>query len=157
MMMDNVNSGKDSAARPNGKNSVESPATLPVLDCHGCGVCCLHMGYPAFNLTKEQLERTAAGSELSHDEISQLGPAAKSDLARWVHMPEPLRQKLLDKILSYQAPPEGELDQACIWLDPSTRLCQHHEHRPQVCRDFEIGCNQCQAWRSVYRDQIEQA
>ena len=132
----------------------ESQTALPVLDCHGCGVCCLHMGYPAFNLPTDQLKKSAVGIELNQDEISRLGPAAKSDLERWVRMPEQLRQKLLDKILDYQAPPEGELDQTCIWLDPSTRLCKHHEHRPQVCRDFEIGCRQCLAWRSVYKDQV---
>ena len=127
---------------------------LPLLDCHGCGVCCLHMGYPAFNLSNQQLEKVALGEKLSATEIEELGPAASADLTRWEQMPEELRADLLETILAYTPPAKGELDQACIWLHPDTRLCMHHKSRPQVCRDFEIGCQQCLDWRSHYHEEV---
>lgn len=125
---------------------------LPVLDCSGCGVCCLHMGYPAFNLPVETLRKVMNGATV---EITGLGPAAVADLERWRQMPDPLRKDILKAIQEYQPPAAGELDQACIWLDPTTRLCSHHTHRPQVCRDFEIGCDQCLDWRRSYHDLIQ--
>lgn len=131
---------------------IESDSQLPILDCHGCGVCCLHMGYPAFNLTRDQLIAASRGQEIDSRE---LGPAAIKDLERWVEMPPIRQQEILSAMQDYQSPSEGELDSACIWLDPTSRLCRHHLHRPQVCRDFEIGCKQCHGWRNHYRELIQ--
>ena len=131
-----------------------SEKQLPILDCQGCGVCCLHMGYPAFNLPMDLLEKADAGEEFVADD---LGPAALADLDRWGQMPPNLRGELLQVIQNYQPPPKGTLDQVCVWLDPGTRLCRHHTHRPQVCRDFEIGCQQCLDWRQVYADLVNPA
>ena len=154
MTMPNSNNSTQSSAEGQDSDKPQKPqAPLPVLDCRGCGVCCFHMGYPAFNLPNDHLEKLAADIPLSKAETSQLGPAAKADLERWVRMPEELRRELLKEIRSYQ-PEDGELDPVCIWLDPVTRLCKHHEHRPQVCRDFDIGCRQCVAWRRVYQQEI---
>lgn len=125
---------------------------LPIVDCMGCGVCCLHMGYPAFNLPTEILRQVIAEKEI---DTHGLGPAAIADLERWIQMPRHLQDEILEAIETYRAPVEGELDQACIWLDPTTRLCSHHTHRPQVCRDFEVGCKQCHDWRLHYRVLIE--
>ncbi len=115
--------------------------SLPVLDCRGCGVCCLHMGYPAFNLSVEQLEQPG--------EPMSLNSAAKADWARWQQMPEALRRPILGLMEVYQPPVDGGLDGPCTWLDPETKLCRHHEHRPQVCRDFEIGSQGCLDWRAA--------
>ncbi len=154
MTMPNSNNSTQRSAENQDSDKSQKPhATLSVLDCRGCGVCCFHMGYPAFNLSNDHLEKLAAGIQLSSEEASQLGPAAKADLERWVRMPENLRKGLLEEIRSYQ-PVDGELDPVCSWLDPTTRLCKHHEHRPQVCRDFDIGCQQCVAWRRVYQHKI---
>ncbi len=102
---------------------------LPVInDCRNCGVCCLHMGYPAF---MEPVES-------SHD------------AQYWRALPDHLKQELLDYIAACEAPPAGQLDGPCIWLDPDTRLCKHHEYRPRVCRDFEIGSKECRDWRKHY-------
>ena len=156
MTATNSNNSAQSSSQVRDSDKPQKPqTTLPVLDCRGCGVCCFHMGYPAFNLPNDHLEKLAAGIELSNEDALQLGPAAKADLERWVRMPGKLRKELLEEIRSYQ-PVDGELDAACIWLDPATRLCKHHEHRPQVCRDFDIGCQQCVAWRRVYQHEITQ-
>ncbi|HEX4796700.1 MAG TPA: YkgJ family cysteine cluster protein [Humisphaera sp.] len=31
----------------------------------------------------------------------------------------------------------------CIWWDASTRKCIHHEDRPNVCREYEVGRELC--------------
>ena len=35
----------------------------------------------------------------------------------------------------------------CLWFDVTTRKCRHHEHRPNVCREFPIGEEDCLAYR----------
>ena len=108
---------------------------LPIAtDCNGCGVCCLHMGYPAFILpnSEEQIE----------GEIY------------WHALPLELRGELDSYVKAYRVE-EGQLDGPCFWLDLETMLCKHHEHRPRVCREFEIGSRLCRQWREHYRDDIE--
>lgn len=106
---------------------------LPVIEsCSGCGVCCMHMGYPAF-----------------------MDPVTGSyDAGYWNAMPEALREELIAVIKAYQSPPAGELDGPCVWFDMETRRCRHHEYRPRVCRDFEIGSKGCRDWRWHYRHLI---
>ncbi len=89
----------------------------PSVSCEGCGACCLHMSTPPF--------------------------VDAEDLAR---VPKPL----LDSVYRYL----DERDKAgisdhhpCIWLDVETRRCRHHECRPNVCRDFDIGEEDCLAAR----------
>lgn len=82
------------------------------------------------------------------------GPAALADLRRWIEMPPELRQEILQRMSSYVPPTQGQLDTQCTWLDRDTRVCKHHLHRPQVCRDFEVGCQQCLDWRDHYHDSI---
>jgi len=69
----------------------------------------------------------------------------------WTDMPQALKQELLEYIASYSAPIDGGLDGPCIWYDAERRRCKHHEHRPQVCRDFSIGGAGCLEWRRHYR------
>jgi len=35
----------------------------------------------------------------------------------------------------------------CMWLDVSTGKCKHYDHRPAVCKDFEVGGESCQLYR----------
>ena len=107
------------------------------------------MGFPAFNLTLGQL------ADSRHVIAGTLSNAARSDLSRWQNMPEQLREGVLDEMRSYQPLSKGSLDGPCSWLDISTRRCSHHEHRPQVCRDFEVGGRGCQQWRRELSDRIE--
>ena len=99
---------------------------LPVIpDCEGCGVCCMHMGYPAF-----------------------MHPADQSfDAVYWTAMPEALKRELVEFIERYEKPEGQDLDGPCVWFDMETRRCKHHEYRPRVCRDFEVGSKGCRDWR----------
>jgi Fe-S-cluster containining protein len=105
------------------------PALPTVTDCEGCGVCCLHMGYPAF----------VHGLESQDDE------------QHWTSLPSELKTELQRFIAEYAAPDAGQLDGPCFWLDPETRKCKHHRHRPRVCRDFQVGSQGCLDWRAEYR------
>ncbi|MDB4759904.1 YkgJ family cysteine cluster protein [bacterium] len=114
-----------------------TPQQLPTIsDCNSCGICCLNMGYPSY-VTTAHSETGQAGSDINEQ--------------AWVDMPESLKQELLLYIQNYQAPPKGELDGPCVWYDAARRCCKHHEHRPQVCRDFSVGGKGCLEWRSHYR------
>lgn len=119
---------------------------LPVVDCNGCGVCCLHMGYPAFNLTVEQL------FDVGKVDLAELNSVAQADLGRWREMSRELQDGLLEQMRDYRPPTNSELDGPCSWLDPATRLCSHHEHRPQVCRDFRVGGAGCLQWRAAFSE-----
>lgn len=117
---------------------------LPIADCHGCGVCCLHMGYPAFNLSDAQLLGTDSV------ETRLLSPSAMADWDRWNAMPDELRNGIRHSIREHKPSKDGQLDGACVWLDAESKLCQNHTHRPQVCRDFEVGASGCREWRKAY-------
>ena len=110
---------------------------LPTIsDCESCGICCLNMGYPSY-VTTSQSDTDQEGSDINEQ--------------AWVNMPSGLKQELLLYIQNYQTPPDGELDGPCVWYDTARRCCKHHEHRPQVCRDFSVGGKGCLEWRSHYR------
>jgi Fe-S-cluster containining protein len=108
--------------------------SLPVLDCHDCGVCCLHVGtppsfYPAF----------------LQAEIP-LFAALSADYYLWRQMPAAVQ----DELRSYYAAlrdertPNRSLEKLpCLWYDPATKGCKHYEHRPTVCREFEVGGEDC--------------
>ena len=34
----------------------------------------------------------------------------------------------------------------CCWLDPKTKLCVHYDIRPDICREFEPGGEDCSNW-----------
>jgi len=107
--------------------------SLPtVTDCRGCGACCLHMGYPAF----------------IH------GSRSQPDEPHWIRLPAELKSELLAFVDAYQPPAAGELDGPCCWLDSETRLCKHHEHRPNVCRNFAVASQGCLEWRDFYQENI---
>jgi Fe-S-cluster containining protein len=36
----------------------------------------------------------------------------------------------------------------CCWLDLETKRCRWYEHRPTVCRDFEVRSVECQGHRT---------
>ena len=139
---------------------------LPIVaDCHGCGVCCFHMGYPPFirpvkPLTAEQIE----ADENLLAEIA-VDPRRREDLLRgregekwWFLLPENLRDELDEFIANYQHKDYSDdvesFDDPCFWFDMETRRCLHHQYRPNVCRDFETGSQQCLEWRQYYRDQV---
>jgi len=38
----------------------------------------------------------------------------------------------------------------CVWLDRETMQCRHYAYRPEVCRDFQPGSEDCREWRRSY-------
>jgi Fe-S-cluster containining protein len=39
---------------------------------------------------------------------------------------------------------EAELaGKPCIWWEKTTGKCRHHEHRPNICREYEVGGELC--------------
>lgn len=39
---------------------------------------------------------------------------------------------------------------SCVWLEPISGECTNYEHRPFVCREFEVGCESCLSFRRFY-------
>ena len=70
----------------------------------------------------------------------------------WHLLPDDLRAEWTSFVASYER--EGELDGPCFWFDMETRMCKHHQHRPNVCRDFETGSAECRSWRKQYQELI---
>jgi Fe-S-cluster containining protein len=120
------------------------------------------MGYPAFILPRAPMTE----SEIEADpELRQTSAKRKQELMAghpgeplWHQLPADLKQELETHMKQYRRPDyDGTLesfDGPCIWLDMETRMCKHHTHRPDVCRDFETGSKACLDWRKVYQDRI---
>lgn len=56
-------------------------------------------------------------------------------------------REALDLISDAMDDPDYDLDGPCCWLDPITKRCLHYEHRPTICREFEMGGVDCRGWR----------
>lgn len=82
--------------------------------CDNCGVCCRHMVQPPF-IGPEDDEFVALPLQL-RDELSSFNKFVRPSL------------------------PE---DYPCVWLDLLTMRCRHYEHRPSICRDFDVGGESC--------------
>ncbi|QDU37210.1 Flagellin N-methylase [Maioricimonas rarisocia] len=92
--------------------------TLPVIEnCDDCGACCMTVGTPPFVLDEERDEARERGVSL------------------------PLRAEIQARRRELDA--TGRRDAPCLWFDPETLRCRHHEMRPQVCRDYTIGDWHC--------------
>jgi Fe-S-cluster containining protein len=45
----------------------------------------------------------------------------------------------------------AEPDHPCCWYDPATRRCRNYDYRPEACRDFEPGTEECGEARARHR------
>lgn len=102
--------------------------------CQGCGACCEYVGVPpGYYLAYEP----------SGDNPSWVD---SRDAKLWRSMPADLRQTL---DIYFQSVSEGLIEDRelqadpCIWYDQVTRRCSHHEWRPEACRAFEAGGDDC--------------
>jgi hypothetical protein len=85
-----------------------------------------------------------------------LSVAAPEDIELAKSMPAEAREIY---IRTKVAVDRGEYDEdgPCCWLDPETRECRFHEHRPMVCRRFKVGGKSCRrirreaAWEALDR------
>ena len=137
-----------------------------IADCEGCGVCCLHMGYPAFQLPREPLTEAQIRADAKLASQVEKDPRRLDELlaghpgeSYWHALPGELRKQWLDYRRDYQLPEYGDdpatFDGACLWYSPESRQCMNHEYRPRVCRDFETGSKQCYEWRGYYQAKIK--
>ena len=130
---------------------------LPVIDdCSNCGVCCYHMGYPAYMLPRPIATAEQIKSDPKLQDMLNAGWTEQELLdghpgePHWHQLPKSLKDEWLTFVAGYSKPKPGELDGQCFWQDTETGFCKHHEYRPQVCRDFEAGCQECRQWRRQY-------
>lgn len=86
-------------------------------NCDNCGACCLHMSTPPF---------------VDTEDLARVPKEALAAVYRWLDERDAIGQ-------SDDAP--------CIWFDFDTRKCKHHDWRPNVCRDFDVGGEDCEAAR----------
>ena len=87
---------------------------LTPTNCDDCGACCMGQNF---------LPVTACAYGAEVDRL----PAAY--------------REALEAVLS--GPCGGDDGCPCIWLDRETGKCRHHELRPDICREFEIGGEDC--------------
>ena len=60
----------------------------------------------------------------------------------WIKLPSHLVAEI-ESHLDTLEDADADFGSPCIWFDPVSLKCRHHEHRPQVCRDLEIGSEAC--------------
>ena len=67
-----------------------------------------------------------------------------------VRPPRAIPLVLLDELrATMRGPLSGDDSQACVWLNRASGKCNHHEHRPNVCRGFEVGGEDCLRVRKI--------
>jgi Fe-S-cluster containining protein len=121
--------------------------SLPVLNCDGCGACCMHMGYPpsypAF-FKRDETNRLLPLRERKRMGFEETG-------VRWEEIPRGVRRHLGQYFLDVDVKEVREnlsfAGKPCIWWDQHTRKCKHYEIRPSICRDFEVGAEDCLRFR----------
>lgn len=99
-------------------------APLPLVSsCEGCGACCAVVVSPPFYRVFDG-DGEDAWERLRRD---------RPDLVAEVLDHERRRRE-------EGCPSHGD---PCLWYDPASRLCRHHDLRPRLCRAFEVGGVDC--------------
>ncbi len=86
---------------------------------------------------------------LSSPEMMEDADLLEEDVQRLRTMPEEALDELKAYLQQLLAGVRRE-SQVCIWLDQSTMRCRYQEHRPLICREFEVGTDECRGWRNQY-------
>lgn len=108
---------------------------LPIIsDCSNCGACCRSQGSPP-------MYAWYIACPADDDDCD--------DAVRARSLPEPLRHELEEYIKSRNGATFDD-DGPCLWLDPETNRCKHYEIRPDICRNFEVGGEDCLNWREEF-------
>lgn len=109
----------------------------PFVSCDGCGACCMMQQSPPMYVYWLDIPES---EENRDDEDWRCANA----------LPEPLKEELREyRRRRRDGEPDSD-DLACIWLDQSTMKCKHYEHRPSICRDFQVGSDECLGWRETF-------
>ncbi len=88
--------------------------------CNNCGLCCCRLRTPPFY---------GEGDET------------------WQKLRAELKKGINDFLISPRSKLVDEYS-PCFWLDVTTGRCKNYEHRPDICRDFEVGNAGCREFRS---------
>lgn len=97
---------------------------LPVVEnCDACGACCRVVTLPPFRRV-----------------FAEEGEEAWERL-RW-DRPD-LRLGFLEAEAALKATCGASFGSPCLWYDPESARCRHHEHRPRACREFAVGGVDC--------------
>ena len=88
--------------------------------CDDCGACCATMCSPLF--PPEHIDGTELG-----------------------RLPLNVRKEFEDGIKA-RAETGWPDDVPCFWLTSDLK-CKHYDHRPEICRELEVGSERCLSWR----------
>ena len=86
---------------------------------------------------------------LSSKEMMDNPGIFEEDVKRLSSLPhEPMAE--LRRYLELLLAGEWPEDPTCIWFDRNAMTCRFHEHRPAICREFEVNSDDCHGWREQY-------
>ncbi len=103
--------------------------------CKDCGQCCMSQESPPMYVGY------LPGAPFENEDCA--------DARRVRNMPQALRDELtayMKNVLTGVKPPHPTYP-ACLWYDAASKRCKHHDLRPDICRDFEVGDKYCQRYR----------
>ena len=114
-----------------------SNKSKPVTSCDKCGACCTHMATPPmfaafFPPRGKKMPKFMFGTE-DHDIVKTFSRAL------WAET-----RALFDEAWKTN---RSAKDVPCFWFDEATRRCRHWEFRPTICREFEVGGEDCKDHR----------
>lgn len=112
----------------------------PPKSCEGCGACCREMHSPP---------GWAMYAGPAADYWIERADPEDEDWQIFQAIPEPVKQELREFYANDNL--DGDPHDPCFWYDPETKGCRHYEHRPTICREFEIGEPACHRWRRLYQ------
>jgi len=99
-----------SVSLKNNPPSEESAVGLPIVECANCGVCCFHMGYPAYitprdPMTSEEIDalEQQSGKKISAKRREEL-LAGHPGESHWHNVPDDLKAELEAYIAGYEKP-----------------------------------------------------
>jgi len=105
----------------------------PTICCDGCGLCCLNVSSPpmfAAFFPRPGQERAAWTRGTPEERLIQ-------------SMPKSLRVKLLSYYMRCVRTGDWRDREPCCWFDLVAKRCRHYEFRPSICREFELGGEDC--------------
>ena len=103
--------------------------------CHNCGACCRGVSTPP-GMFRAYILKTWDGVYATDH----------PDYGYWQAMPSELREHLRIYYRFVEAgmiPARVDGVDPCFWHDPDTKRCRNYEWRPETCREFEPGSEDC--------------
>lgn len=119
---------------------VVAPAAVTEVDCRSCGACCIaEIGRPA------GAAQSSGWADCTVVDVARLSRGVRAKLAPVTH--GPIRTRAVAATPTRQIEGFGSI---CAFLrgTPGRRVsCRVYAHRPEVCRWFEPGSDDCRSAR----------